>query len=438
MSNPVIHNDAIRQFLRPSYVASELGSLEAFLLKSRVLSFRPLATGLYPAAQSSPGSIASGYNNVWVRDNVYVAWAHYLNGRLAASIRVVRALTTFFRKYHFRFDHIIAGAVDPREPMNRVHVRFDGERLEELPGTWSHAQNDALGYFVWLYCKLAAESALEVTAGGLTLLETFAAYFHAIGYWTDEDSGHWEETRKISASSIGVVVGGLHAFTTMLETLDGLRQRHGSHRIDSDIRSAHDLAQMGEQALLEILPVECVQPDPAKARRYDAALLFLIYPIEVVNGAMAERIVADVLERLQGEVGIKRYPGDSYWCADYRDLLPAKDRSRDFSRDIKRRDALLKPGEEAQWCIFDPLLSVIFANRYIRSRAPADRERQAFYFNRSLGQISSGLQCPEAYFLEHGRYVPNDNTPLLWTQANLWMAIHFMKRTVRTDPPRQA
>jgi len=435
MSSPINHADAINRFLRPSYTASELASLEAFLFENNVLSFRPLATGLYRAAQSSAESIISGYNNVWVRDNVYVAWAHCLNGRVGASIHVVRALTAFFLKYRFRFDRIIAGAVDLRDPMNRVHVRFDGERLEELPGTWSHAQNDALGYFVWLYCRLAAESAIEVTASDLNLIETFASYFRAICYWKDEDSGHWEETRKISASSIGVVVGGLHAFTKMLETLEGLRQRHGSDRIDADIRSAQDLARAGEQALGEILPAECVQPDPAKARRYDAALLFLVYPIEAVAGPAAERIVDDVIERLQGEVGIKRYPGDSYWCADYRDLLPAQDRSRDYSRDLKHRDALLKPGEEAQWCIFDPLLSVIFANRYIRSRALADLEQQAFYFNRSLGQISSGLQCPEAYFLEHGRYVPNDNTPLLWTQANLWTAINFMKQTARTDSP---
>lgn len=38
-------------------------------------------------------------------------------------------------------------------------------------------------------------------------------------------------------------------------------------------------------------------------------------------------------------------------------------------------------------------------------------------------------QCPEAYFLENGFYVPNDHTPLQWTQANLRMALHWMGRT---------
>ena len=33
----------------------------------------------------------------------------------------------------------------------------------------------------------------------------------------DENSGHWEEVRNISASSIGLVVGGLEAMKAMLE-----------------------------------------------------------------------------------------------------------------------------------------------------------------------------------------------------------------------------
>ena len=39
--------------------------------------------------------------------------------------------------------------------------------------------------------------------------------------------------------------------------------------------------------------------------------------------------------------------------------------------------------------------------------------------------------CPELYYLEEGQYVPNDTVPLLWTQANLWMAFKFMKDSLR-------
>ena len=55
--------------------------------------------------------------------------------------------------------------------------------------------------------------------------------------------------------------------------------------------------------------------------------------------------------------------------------------------------------------------------------------------NRSLGQLTGPecpqgeLRCPEAYYLERGRYAPNDLVPLLWTQANLWLALLAMKES---------
>ena len=158
-------------------------------------------------------------------------------------------------------------------------------------------------------------------------------------------------------------------------------------------------------------------------------MLFLVYPIGVVGQAMADRIVGDVVRHLQGDVGIRRYIGDSYWCADYRELCPPQERSGDFSQNMERRDRLLKEGQEAQWCIFDPIMSVIYGNRYLRFGIASDIENQIAYFNRSLGQITSTLGCPEAYFIERCEYVPNDNVPLRWTQANLWLALKLMKST---------
>ena len=54
------------------------------------------------------------------------------------------------------------------------------------------------------------------------------------------------------------------------------------------------------------------------------------------------------------------------------------------------------------------------------------------YFNRSLAQLTTPtegggeLLCPELYYLRQGRFVPNDVTPLLWTQANLRVALETM------------
>ena len=100
---------------------------------------------------------------------------------------------------------------------NRPHVRFDGRTLSAIGDQrWADAQNDALGYFLWLSSTLAASGALKPDANAVSVLTRFVRYFAAIRFWQDEDSGHWEEQRKVSASSIGTVVAGLEAFADLL------------------------------------------------------------------------------------------------------------------------------------------------------------------------------------------------------------------------------
>jgi phosphorylase kinase alpha/beta subunit len=366
-----------------------------------------------------------------------VALAHDAAGQREAARTVVEAVAAFYSKYRSRFEAIVEGRADRKLPMSRPQVRFDGLSLGEIPAPWAHAQNDALGYFLWMYCRLARTGRL-VPDG--ELLALFALYFAAIRYWEDEDSGHWEERRKVEASSIGTVVAGLKALRELLAGSMAPPCRSGGRVVTSDV--VDGLIAAGEQALATILPAECIQPDPRKYRRYDAALLFLLYPLEVVGDVMGQRIVGDVLEHLQGEYGIRRYLGDSYWTADYKDKLPAEALTACVSERQEERDALARPGEEAQWCIFDPILSVIAGRRYLRTGDPADLERQVHHLNRGLGQITGPdcslgeLRCPEAYYMEHGRYVPNDHVPLLWTQANLWLALLAMEESAARRAPR--
>jgi phosphorylase kinase alpha/beta subunit len=187
-------------------------------------------------------------------------------------------------------------------------------------------------------------------------------------------------------------------------------------------------------ALAAILPAECVQP--ARPRRYDAALLFLAYPLRIVDADMAATIVAEVTASLAGPYGVRRYLGDSYWCANYKTLVAPTKRTVDVSADLTARDRLLEPGGEAQWCLFDPIVSVIHGLRY-RSTGEAGALRlQTEHLNRSLRQLTATdtafapLRCPESYYRENGRYVPNDATPLLWTQANLRLALHHMETSL--------
>jgi hypothetical protein len=167
-------------------------------------------------------------------------------------------------------------------------------------------------------------------------------------------------------------------------------------------------------------------------RMVDSALLFLIHPLNVVRAQMMQDAILNLVQaRLVGEVGIKRYAGDSYFCQDYDEWFPPSQMSTDFSERLDFRDAHLQPNCEAQWCIFDPVLSIIYAHRFLANRADlASFQKQVHYFNRSLAQLTPAGACPELYFLKHGRYIANVHTPLAWTQANQALALYLMEKSV--------
>jgi phosphorylase kinase alpha/beta subunit len=457
MALVVPRNSALQSVMRDHYTAAEIQALRGLLEQQGVLTMRPLASGLFSAAVTTEFSEGTNYRAAWVRDNVHVAFAHLANGRPAVAVAAWRALLRFFRTQRGRFESIIERPELKAEPQRRPHIRFDGERLRELDQKWSHAQNDALGYFFWLGARLMLAGVLlpaDLEQADWETLALFPRYFRAIEYWQDEDNGHWEEAAKIEASSIGVVVASLRAWRMM-------KSREGAQAIDSNqptgmasIDAGRDhverlfpgadldeLIERGEAALSTILPAECVQPESGKSRDADAALLFLIYPLEVIDGPTADAVLARIDSHLLGPVGIRRYRGDSFYCRDYERLIAAggDDPTRDFSDDMSGRDALLRDGEEAQWCIFDPILSVVYGQRFARTGDVESRRRQWEHLNRALAQITradpprcEAFQCPELYYIEDGELRTSRATPLLWTQANLWTALEVAAATAAT------
>lgn len=432
----IVHNEKLLDFIKSRYSLTDIQNLSTFLRDRGTFEFPILATGLFPAAVLTDETEYTGYASVWVRDNVKIAHAHYVIGKVEIARTTMRSLMSYFQKHQWRFIQIVEGEANPDDVMNRPHVRFDGNSLEEIDEKWAHAQNDALGYFLCFYCELARVGIIQPQAEELKVLALFPLYFQAIRYWEDEDSGHWEEVRKIEASSIGTVVAGLQSLDRLLQN-ESLLAEFQYKENPVSLALVGELIAKGNRMLERILPAECIQPEPEKNRRYDAALLFLIYPLQVVDEAMGDRILADVIHHLQGGHGIRRYLEDSFWCADYKKKLPSEERTSDFSENMAARDELLQEvGNEAQWCVFDPIVSVIFGLRFQTSKDRSDLDRQIHYLNRSLGQITgedSGLgtfQCPELYYLRAGRYVPNDATPLLWTQANLAIALKAIEQSL--------
>ncbi|MEB3232903.1 MAG: glycoside hydrolase family 15 protein [Leptolyngbyaceae bacterium] len=432
----VIQNERLLKLIKPDYSVADIDALIDCLQRQGTFDFPALANGLFPAALLTAETAYTGYANVWVRDNIHVAYAHYVVGQTDVAVKTAQTLLSYFSQHRDRFEAIIQGQADPNQVMSRPHIRFNGVTLTENEEKWPQAQNDALGYFLWLYCLLVRDDLIIPSAESVDTLALFPFYFEAIAYWQDEDSGHWEEARKVETSSIGAVVAGLKLLRQV-----HLKPAFVNHCCQYQgqlvtLPMLDDLIANGEAALSAILPAECIQPSPEKYRPYDGAQLFLIYPLGVVKGAIADQILANILTHLTRDVGICRYLGDSFWCADYKQKLAGELRTADFSDNMALRDQLLRPGEEAQWCIFDPIVSVIFGQKYQETGEAIYLQQQIHHLNRSLGHITGvdsefgGFKCPELYHLENYRYAPSDATPLLWTQATLRIALAKMKQTL--------
>jgi Glycosyl hydrolases family 15 len=403
----------LHHLIADHYTRASLQEIKDLLVVHHSHQILPVANGLFAASPSQEADSLTGYQNVWVRDSVMVANSFRLRGELSPAIACVQGLTRFFATQLPRF--------------RRPHVRFTAQTLGDLPETWPHAQNDALGQALWLRFLLAKTAALPLSTDDAEVYSVFPAYFAAIEYWHDLDSGAWEEGRKINNSSVGAVVAGLEQ---VLNYKEGARQ--GDVGVDLPLapltlENLRELIGKGRKRLADTLPFE----SPPE-RKVDSAVLFLLHPLHVLRSPQLEDAILNLVQaRLKGKLGIKRYPGDSYFCQDYDEWFPPGEMSSDFSERLDFRDAHLQTDCEAQWCIFDPLLSIIYAQRYLRDRSDTrSLHKQVHYFNRSLAQLTPSGQCPELYFLKHGSYIPNAHTPLAWTQANQALALHLMEQSV--------
>lgn len=422
------------EWLSESMTATDVGQVIDHLTRKGTFLFPQTRQGLFPAAFGDADELRlSGYHHVWTRDTVHIAHALWEANRSPGAIRAMRALARFYSSQADKMLAVIEGRTNPEDVMARPSIRFDGTHLRDTPERWPHAQNDALGYFLWFFARLALEGGMRVAEDEGRTVSLLVQYLSSLPFWADEDSGHWEEMRRLSASSIGVVVAGL----SEVRDLAGKGMPGSSKDLDGLARVG---IEHGRDVLRSILPSECVQPDPRQERRYDAALVFLVEPVGLLKGPgplgedMGRRIVNDVVEHLTGPWGIKRYIGDSYWSADYRLRVPAAARAAEVSADTSQRDADFVRGTEAQWCVFDSTVSACHGRWYAAHGRDQDRRAQVHHLRRALAQLVStpdgkSLLAPEAYCLERGRWVPNDQTPLLWSAANLLLGLHVARLT---------
>jgi len=150
---------------------------------------------------------------------------------------------------------------------------------------------------------------------------------------------------------------------------------------------------------------------------------------------MARTIVKSVQEQLMGAIGVRRYNGDRFWCKDY-EVVTGTGKEAVIDDEVAKTGELVLPGEEAQSCLFDSIISVIYGRWYEESQDFEDLTGQQQHLFRSLAQIT-GPDCtagpwlaPQSYYIASGSWIPNGTCPFLWSQANMQVALHWMDKSI--------
>ena len=99
----VVQNEKLLPYMTDHYDPARLRQLRRFLERHGTFKFAPLRTHLFPAAVVTRSTSQSGYQHVWVRDNVHVSHAFYVVGHVRAAAQIMSALMQFFARHRRRF-----------------------------------------------------------------------------------------------------------------------------------------------------------------------------------------------------------------------------------------------------------------------------------------------------------------------------------------------
>jgi hypothetical protein len=129
----MLEESLFRYLIGEKYTPQSLGKIKEVLAAHHAHRMVPVAHGLFAASSSQAPDSLSGYQNVWVRDNVMIANSFRLRGQPDPAIACVQGLTRFFETQLPRFCEIIQDPTDllKEDPQRRPHIRFTAETLAE-------------------------------------------------------------------------------------------------------------------------------------------------------------------------------------------------------------------------------------------------------------------------------------------------------------------
>src|SRR3989344_3044072 len=313
--------------------------------------------GLFAAAKKD---VDTGYNMTWIRDNIYESLGFEAVSNFSEVIKTYQALLDILLKHEYKIDHAIAKK--PEHIYQYIHARYNPATMEEIYDEWGNKQNDAIGALLFKIGELEEKGVRVIRdENDSRIVQKLVLYLNSIEFWQDADNGMWENEEEIHASSVGACVAGLKKIRKV---------------IDIDQKLIDDMMNKGMLTLRMLLPRE------SRSKHTDLALLSLIYPYNIVEESVAQRILENVEAFLVRDKGVVRYAGDWYYANEEK--------------------------KEAQWCMGFPWLAIIYK---LRGRI----DKYAEYMRRASVIMTPEGALPELYYANSAKC--NENSPLGWAQA---------------------
>lgn len=390
-------------------------------VKKIILARQNPMTGLLPA--STAINAHGDYTDAWVRDNVYsilAVWGLALayrkidedNGRTFelehSVVKLMRGLLFAIMRQADkveRFKHT-------QSQLDALHAKYNTQTGDVVvgDGDWGHLQLDATS--IWLL-MLA-----QMTASGLHIIYTIdevnfvqnLVYYIGRTYRTP-DYGIWERGNKtnhgnpeLNASSVGMAKAALEALNGL--DLFGVRGSQASviHVLPDEIARAR-------------ITLENLLPRESSSKEIDAALLSAIgFPAFAVEDIqLIERTKYDIINKLQGRYGCKRFLRDGHQT-----ILEDAHRLHYEPWELKQFEHI-----ECEWPLFFTYLLLDGIFRGDAKQVKDYQDRLEF-----LLVEQDGLRLlPELYYvpaesLEAEKMAPhtqprrnNENIPLVWAQS---------------------
>ncbi|NBC49111.1 MAG: glycosyl hydrolase family 15 [Gammaproteobacteria bacterium] len=386
-----------------------------------ILSRQHPITGLLPA--STAITAHGDYTDAWVRDNVYsilAAWGLGLayrrldenDGRTVlleqSVVKLMRGLLIAMMRQSDKVERF----KQTLDPLDALHAKYDTGTGDPVVGDeeWGHLQIDATSLFLLMLAQM--------TASGLRIVFTIDEVnfvqnlVHYIGRaYRTPDYGIWERGNKanhgiaeINSSSVGMAKAALEALNGFNLFGPGGGQASVVHLAPDDVARAR-------------ITLESSLPSESLSKEVDAATLSVVgFPaFAVEDAALVDATVDEVVGKLQGRYGCKRFLRDGHQT-----VIEDPERLHYEPEEMLQFEHI-----ECEWPLFFTylLLHHLFHGNEAKARAYRDKlecllvERDGDRLLPELYRVPADRIDAERQAPGSQEREPNENVPLVWAQS---------------------